>query len=169
MWVGYRSEFCPIMAFPCKDLRWGNSFTYIYIYIYKYIYISLVIHQKSTLCLFHAPSWSLLAHWPPLPILLLVFSWGDWSRIRYCPLGQRLISFQLRVEGKRGLRDDTAVNNIKFRCTGNQVLEGDGNEWGEYGVTSNRQVKYTAYIKIIVGVTTPLSLLQFCQNHGLYS
>ena len=37
------------------------------------------------------------------------------------------------MEGKQGSGDDTAANNIKFRCTSNPILEGDGTGWGEYG------------------------------------
>uniref|UniRef100_A0A8C3A7W6 Uncharacterized protein n=1 Tax=Cyclopterus lumpus TaxID=8103 RepID=A0A8C3A7W6_CYCLU len=49
---------------------------------------------------------------------------GDWSQPQYCPSGV-LASFQLRVEPHQGLfGDDTAVNNIKFRCSSNPTLEG---------------------------------------------
>lgn len=51
----------------------------------------------------------------------------------YCPSGY-LTSFQIRVEPHQGLfGDDTAVNNIKFRCSSNPMLEGPGMSWGEYG------------------------------------
>lgn len=51
----------------------------------------------------------------------------------YCPSGY-LTSFQIRVEPHQGLfGDDTAVNNIKFRCSSNPTLEGPGMSWGEYG------------------------------------
>uniref|UniRef100_A0A3B4XC94 Vitelline membrane outer layer 1 homolog n=1 Tax=Seriola lalandi dorsalis TaxID=1841481 RepID=A0A3B4XC94_SERLL len=58
---------------------------------------------------------------------------GDWSQPQYCPSGV-LTSFQIRVEPYQGLfGDDTAVNNIKFRCSSNPTLEGPGMTWGEYG------------------------------------
>ncbi|XP_070823065.1 vitelline membrane outer layer protein 1 homolog [Chaetodon trifascialis] len=58
---------------------------------------------------------------------------GDWSQPQYCPSGV-LTSFQIRVEPHQGtFGDDTAVNNIKFRCSSNPTLEGPGTEWGEYG------------------------------------
>lgn len=51
----------------------------------------------------------------------------------YCPTGV-LTSFQIRVEPHQGLfGDDTAVNNVKFRCSSNPTLEGPGTTWGEYG------------------------------------
>ncbi|XP_053287666.1 vitelline membrane outer layer protein 1 homolog [Pleuronectes platessa] len=58
--------------------------------------------------------------------------WGDWSLPQYCPSGV-LTSFQLRVEAHQGNGDDTAANNIKFRCSSNPVLEGKGLNWGDYG------------------------------------
>lgn len=60
-------------------------------------------------------------------------SFGEWSHTMYCPSGY-LTSFQIRVEPHQGLfGDDTAVNNIKFRCSSNPMLEGPGMSWGEYG------------------------------------
>ncbi|CAB1438953.1 unnamed protein product [Pleuronectes platessa] len=58
--------------------------------------------------------------------------WGDWSQPQYCPSGV-LTSFQLRVEGSQGRKDDTAANNIKFRCSSSPLLEGSGLDWGGYG------------------------------------
>nr|XP_040021872.1 vitelline membrane outer layer protein 1 homolog [Gasterosteus aculeatus aculeatus] len=61
---------------------------------------------------------------------------GDWSQPQYCPSGV-LTSFQLRVEPHQGLLgDDTAANNIKFRCSSNPTLEGHAADWGEYGFWS---------------------------------
>ncbi|XP_056300207.1 vitelline membrane outer layer protein 1 homolog [Pseudoliparis swirei] len=58
---------------------------------------------------------------------------GDWSQPQYCP-GGVLSSFQVRVEPHRGLfGDDTAVNNVKFRCSSNPTLESPSTAWGEYG------------------------------------
>ncbi|XP_060936562.1 vitelline membrane outer layer protein 1 homolog isoform X2 [Limanda limanda] len=62
--------------------------------------------------------------------------WGDWSSSQYCPRGV-LTSFQLRVEAYQGwFHDDTAVNNIRFRCSNGHVLQGTGMNWGEYGYWS---------------------------------
>ncbi|XP_012673379.1 vitelline membrane outer layer protein 1 homolog [Clupea harengus] len=59
--------------------------------------------------------------------------YGDWTATQYCPSGY-LTSFQLRVESHHGIiRDDTAANNIRFRCSSNPTLEGQGLDWGEYG------------------------------------
>uniref|UniRef100_A0A8C2JAE3 Fertilization envelope outer layer protein n=1 Tax=Cyprinus carpio TaxID=7962 RepID=A0A8C2JAE3_CYPCA len=44
-----------------------------------------------------------------------VGSWGRWTDIKWCPSGF-LASFQLRVESFQGNNDDTAANNILFKC-----------------------------------------------------
>lgn len=68
-----------------------------------------------------------------LTLAVPVSSFGEWSHAMYCPSGY-LTSFQIRVEPHQGLfGDDTAVNNIKFRCSSNPMLEGPGMTWGEYG------------------------------------
>ncbi|TRY97139.1 hypothetical protein DNTS_032792 [Danionella cerebrum] len=62
-----------------------------------------------------------------------VGSWGKWSDIKWCLRGL-LTSFQLRVEPYRGTWDDTAANNIRFNCTGNEEeLLGSGTSWGDWG------------------------------------
>ncbi|KAF4098996.1 hypothetical protein G5714_021026 [Onychostoma macrolepis] len=45
-----------------------------------------------------------------------VGSWGQWKDIKWCPSGF-LTDFQLRVESPQGDGDDTAANNIQFRCS----------------------------------------------------
>ncbi|XP_061443594.1 vitelline membrane outer layer protein 1 homolog [Rhineura floridana] len=68
--------------------------------------------------------------------------YGYWSGIRWCPQDSVLRSFQLKVESDQGaLKDDTAVNNIKFRCSNGVVLEESGGRFGEYGGWSNVCVK----------------------------
>ncbi|CAM4664127.1 unnamed protein product [Leuciscus chuanchicus] len=61
-----------------------------------------------------------------------VGNWGDWTDIKWCHSGH-LTSFQLRVESSQGKGDDTAANNIRFTCSGGEVLEGDGTDWGNWG------------------------------------
>ncbi|KTG06956.1 hypothetical protein cypCar_00020875 [Cyprinus carpio] len=61
-----------------------------------------------------------------------VGSWGQWTKIKWCPSGF-LKAFQLRVESPQGIKDDTAANNIRFNCTGGDVLLGDGTDRGEWG------------------------------------
>uniref|UniRef100_A0A8C8CZ14 Vitelline membrane outer layer 1 homolog n=2 Tax=Oncorhynchus tshawytscha TaxID=74940 RepID=A0A8C8CZ14_ONCTS len=61
---------------------------------------------------------------------------GDWSDPQYCPRGV-LTSFQLRVEPHQGLfSDDTAANNVRFRCSSNPTLAGAGLDYGEYSLWS---------------------------------
>ncbi|XP_066502846.1 vitelline membrane outer layer protein 1-like [Hoplias malabaricus] len=60
-------------------------------------------------------------------------SWGKWTDIKWCKSGT-LKSFQLRVEPYQGTWDDTAANNIKFKCSGDdEELKGAGTSWGDWG------------------------------------
>ncbi|OCT90772.1 vitelline membrane outer layer protein 1 homolog [Xenopus laevis] len=61
--------------------------------------------------------------------------WGTWGPTKWCPYGF-LSTFSLRVEGFQGQLDETAANNIKFKCSDNSTLEGDGLSWGMYGALS---------------------------------
>ncbi|XP_043090327.1 vitelline membrane outer layer protein 1-like [Puntigrus tetrazona] len=65
-----------------------------------------------------------------------VGSWGQWTGIKWCPSGF-LTAFQLRVEPSQGIEDDSAANNIRFRCSDGSVLEGDGTAWGHWGSWSD--------------------------------
>ncbi|XP_034167298.2 vitelline membrane outer layer protein 1 homolog [Pangasianodon hypophthalmus] len=66
-----------------------------------------------------------------------VGSWGSWKQNIWCSRGV-LRAFQLRVESYQGIFvDDTAANNIRFQCTGGQVLEGSGMGWGTWGYWSS--------------------------------
>ncbi|XP_016117297.1 vitelline membrane outer layer protein 1-like [Sinocyclocheilus grahami] len=61
-----------------------------------------------------------------------VGGWGQWTEIKWCPCCF-LTAFQLRVESFQGIGDDTAANNIRFKCSGGSLLHGDGTSWGEWG------------------------------------
>ncbi|KAK7117005.1 hypothetical protein R3I94_022521 [Phoxinus phoxinus] len=61
-----------------------------------------------------------------------VGGWGDWGIIQWCSSGY-LTSFQLKVESSQGSGDDTAANNIKFKCSGGDVLEGSRPIWSQWG------------------------------------
>ncbi|NWS75789.1 VMO1 protein, partial [Crotophaga sulcirostris] len=67
-------------------------------------------------------------------LLFLVFfvRWGTWTSFQICPKGH-LISFSLRTEESQGEGDDTAANNLQFRCLDEAVLIGDGLSWGTFG------------------------------------
>ncbi|KAL8191050.1 UNVERIFIED_CONTAM: hypothetical protein K2H54_066977 [Gekko kuhli] len=62
-----------------------------------------------------------------------VSKWGTWSGRYYCPGGGKLVAFSLRVELPQGFWDDTAANNIMFRCEDGHVLVGNSHEWGFFG------------------------------------
>ncbi|NXK57145.1 VMO1 protein, partial [Chauna torquata] len=59
--------------------------------------------------------------------------WGEWLPPKACGRSARLISFRLRVEAPRGLRDDTAANSVDFACSDGTVLHGQGGTRGAWG------------------------------------
>ncbi|XP_067322399.1 vitelline membrane outer layer protein 1-like [Anolis sagrei] len=58
---------------------------------------------------------------------------GDWKFFKFCSGKHLLKEFKLRVSKPKLFGDDTAANNIMFRCTNGNVLHGDGYNWGEEG------------------------------------
>lgn len=72
------------------------------------------------------------------PVQLPFFcSWGSWSEPLWCPGTSFLVAFSLRVEPFKFPGDNTAVNNVRFRCSDGVELEGPGLSWGDYGDWSN--------------------------------
>ncbi|XP_043938404.1 vitelline membrane outer layer protein 1 homolog [Protopterus annectens] len=63
--------------------------------------------------------------------------WGEWKTAVWCPGDGVLTSFSLKVEPPQGDGDDTAANNIMFKCSSGPVIEGIGQEWGVYGSWSD--------------------------------
>ncbi|XP_067232584.1 vitelline membrane outer layer protein 1-like [Chanodichthys erythropterus] len=65
-----------------------------------------------------------------------VGSWGEWTDAKWCPSGF-LTAFQLRVQSAQKLQDNTAANNIRFKCSQGEgtdlLLQGDGTDRGEWG------------------------------------
>ncbi|KAI4887796.1 hypothetical protein NFI96_024754 [Prochilodus magdalenae] len=80
-------------------------------------------------------------------------SWGTWTEPKWCSSGF-LVAFKLRAEGDQGSGDDTAANNINFKCTGDtEELEGSGTSWGEWGSWSD-------YCNAICGIQTKVEIPQ---------
>ncbi|KAM4677595.1 vitelline membrane outer layer protein 1-like [Discoglossus pictus] len=69
-------------------------------------------------------------------ITSLAGPWGYWSAPSWCH-NSYLVSFSLRVEEPQGDGDDTAANNILFRCSDNSIISGAGLNWGSYGPSSS--------------------------------
>ncbi|XP_075434092.1 uncharacterized protein LOC142471189 [Ascaphus truei] len=67
----------------------------------------------------------------PPSVTVKRFGWGSWTSPVWCPNGN-LIAFSLRVETPLWFGDDTAANNIMFKCSDNSILEGSGQSWGTY-------------------------------------
>uniref|UniRef100_A0A8D1L4F5 Vitelline membrane outer layer protein 1 homolog n=1 Tax=Sus scrofa TaxID=9823 RepID=A0A8D1L4F5_PIG len=59
--------------------------------------------------------------------------WGVWSEPLWCPGGGFLVAFSLRVEAPVTPGDNTAANNVRFRCSDGTELQGPGLAWGEFG------------------------------------
>lgn len=74
---------------------------------------------------------------PEIPLSTFLGRWGTWTSFLVCPTGY-LVSFSLRSEKSQGGGDDTAANNIQFRCSDEAVLVGDGLSWGRFGPWSKR-------------------------------
>ncbi|XP_066450115.1 vitelline membrane outer layer protein 1 homolog [Eleutherodactylus coqui] len=72
---------------------------------------------------------------PPHDVTIItsaVAPWGNWTEPRWCKYG-RPYKFEMRVEKDGDSKDDTSVNNIKFKCTDGGEVEGKGLYWGKYG------------------------------------
>ncbi|XP_073799719.1 vitelline membrane outer layer 1 homolog a isoform X1 [Danio rerio] len=77
-----------------------------------------------------------------------VSNWGEWTPVDWCRSGF-LKAFRLRVESPQGIEDDSAANNIMFRCSDGYELNGDGTDWGDWGSWSK-----TCQGKGICGIKT---------------
>jgi len=42
--------------------------------------------------------------------------WGDWSDLTSCPQGEAICGFQARIEPQQVNGDNTALNDLKFKC-----------------------------------------------------
>ncbi|XP_028660102.1 vitelline membrane outer layer protein 1 homolog [Erpetoichthys calabaricus] len=62
--------------------------------------------------------------------------WGSWTNVQWCSYGF-LTAFKLKVEKYQGSGDDTAANDIIFKCSNGDFIPGNGQIWGEWGETSN--------------------------------
>lgn len=52
--------------------------------------------------------------------------WGAWREPLWCPGGGFLVAFSLRVEVPVTPGDNTAANNVRFRCSDGTELQGPG-------------------------------------------
>ncbi len=59
--------------------------------------------------------------------------WGQWGSYATCAAGEYLVGFDIRVEDPRGDGDDTAANDLQFRCSNGRVLlASNGGKWGAW-------------------------------------
>jgi hypothetical protein len=60
---------------------------------------------------------------------------GDFRGIQTCAFGGYMTSFQLRVSPAGTEADNTAANDIRFKCSAGDEINGLGNtggDWGDY-------------------------------------
>ncbi|XP_021967511.1 vitelline membrane outer layer protein 1 homolog [Folsomia candida] len=58
---------------------------------------------------------------------------GSFTGLLECPDPGFAVGFELRSEEDQGFStDDTAANNLKIYCSGLSVLEGAGEDWGDW-------------------------------------
>ncbi|XP_062977982.1 vitelline membrane outer layer protein 1 homolog [Elgaria multicarinata webbii] len=98
---------------------------------------------------------------------------GEWSKIRWCPQDGALNAFQLKVEPYQVVNDNTAANNIKFRCSNGVLMEEVGGLFGDYsewskpcpnGKICGIQTKQESYQGIMIDDTSLNDVRFFCCN-----
>lgn len=83
------------------------------------LFAAFVFNQLSELTMKSAKSWTDLclpaacvtAAAPVDKWLYNTGIWGTWFAAVYCPLGQYIVGFNTRTEGRQGSGDDTALNS----------------------------------------------------------
>ena len=73
------------------------------------------------------------------PVLSNKGTWGDWES---CAPGHHVIGMWLRIEGKQGSGDDTALNAIRLKCSDDKILiskEGTWGDWKPWSGTSSEE------------------------------
>ncbi|XP_040202846.1 vitelline membrane outer layer protein 1-like [Rana temporaria] len=68
--------------------------------------------------------------------------WGEWGPVEWCPCGFRARGFSLKVEEKKNIEDDTALNGVRLLCVNRNDTSLDGSNvypiqsaearWGEW-------------------------------------
>ena len=65
-------------------------------------------------------------------------TWGRWSEAQLCGEGAFLSGWRQNVEGSQGSGDDTALDNVEYRCrdietwTAKENLKTNAEEWGKW-------------------------------------
>lgn len=85
--------------------------------------------------------------------------WGDWYPRKYCPPGEFMTQFVLKVEPPQeggGSNDDTAANSVAFICSGGQRIEAaGGGEWGNWGAWQGGNFSGSAICGVRAKVESP--------------
>lgn len=69
-------------------------------------------------------------------------NWGSFGPWKYCPSGRYVNAMQIKVEGKQGGGDDTAMNAIRLYCNDGSVLISSEMPWGGWWtkITSSNRI-----------------------------
>jgi hypothetical protein len=61
--------------------------------------------------------------------------WGDWHDVATCNSGEFLVAASMQIERPQGgNKDDTAANQVAFRCSGGQEIRAPAEtSWGDWG------------------------------------
>lgn len=105
-------------------------------------------------------------------------NWGDWGGWQYCPAGSFAAGYSMKVEGRQGDGDDTAVNGIKLYCVNNRgkrvaTVTSAVGPWGDWregascpgSFLQSAGMKYEAHAKDIDDTATT-SLRFKCLNNA---
>ncbi|XP_058903990.1 vitelline membrane outer layer protein 1 homolog isoform X1 [Kogia breviceps] len=95
--------------------------------------IELTNETPSSAPRWRSGDWSTWLGSPEAWVRLEVGGWGAWSEPLWCPAGGFLVAFSLRVEAPVTPGDNTAANNVRFRCSDSTELQGPGLSWGDFG------------------------------------
>lgn len=109
-----------------------------------------------------------------------ITNWGDWALFDDCPDGEFITGMQLKTQSYQGgLKDDSALNGIKFFCgslgsKSNQVsvLSGEGSlgDFGqEYfceGAATGFQLRSEKYQTVFADDTAANNIRLFCNSNS---
>eukprot|EP01084_Bolivina_argentea_P304732 526373_1 len=70
---------------------------------------------------------------------------GDWSTTIYCNYDEYAIGYDLKVQGPRGVLDDTAANSLRLKCSDSETLianlENTNGDWSSITCPNNYYIK----------------------------
>ncbi|KAK3084200.1 hypothetical protein FSP39_009922 [Pinctada imbricata] len=85
--------------------------------------------------------------------------WGQWEEPVFCPLNTYAVGYSLKIEGKQGTGDDTALNNIALLCKrrgrkGNTVVVSPKPGWGRWTKSASCRARNSFLVRFRLQVQT---------------